>query len=112
MAALGLKMADREQKLSSLILLVSGYVEEAFVVTSKQAKETGQGLVGLIDAKGGDAANFDFEELKQLIDKDLGKRYEWRDLAQKETAEKRQKATVDSYNAYLDSQRKSPFKKW
>ena len=105
-------MTTRELKLSSLALLVSGYVEETFVVTSKQAKEAAKGLVGLIDAKGGDAANFDFEELKHLIDKDLGKRYEWKDLARKEALIKRQKGTVESYNAYLDSKRKSPLKKW
>jgi hypothetical protein len=105
-------MNDRQSKLSALVSLASGYIHETFVVTPEQASAAARGLVELIDSQGGDAAAFDIEELKRLIDKDLGKRYEWKHMGRKEAAIKRNNQTVEAYNAYLDSNRKSPFKKW
>ena len=105
-------MAGEESKLWSLTHSAASYIHDTFRITEADAVEAARGLMDLISAKGGDPASFTSDELRELMERQLWDRYEWRDDAKKDAATQRRKAKVDAYNSFLDAQRPSPLKKW
>ena len=95
-----------------LINSAAAYIYKTFVVSIRQANEHARGHADLIQAKSGDINTVSQVQLQELVTKALAKTYEWRDKAAQQQYLRDQQSKIDGYNAYLETARKSPFKKW
>lgn len=105
-------MAQADSRIWSLTSSAAAHIYDTFRVTDAKAQELAQGMVDTISGHGGDPAGFTSDALNELIEKHLGDHFEWRDEAKKQAAAQRRQSKVDAYQAFLDAQRPSPFKKW
>ena len=86
-------MNSNNDNTNNLISNAERYILETFDTTSEEAKKHAEGLVCLIDAKGGDGSTFDFNSMRDIIDKKLSKLYEWKNNSRKEQATSRRGKT-------------------
>ena len=82
---------------------------ETFNVTPLEARDRATGILSLIDSHGGEPTLPDaFGHVLRLY----GEKLPWRSQAKRQEWFSDKEASLAGYNAYLDSARQSPFKKW
>lgn len=108
-------MGEREDRLASDAGSLAAYIFATFVISQEEAKRWGNGLALWADGHadpGAPIEPFDLSHWVAVIHRRVGRTYEWRDQAKKQAWQMEEAKNVESYNKFLDLQRRSPFKKW
>ena len=92
-------MSTEESRIAKMASRTAAQIHNLFVVTSEQSLQEALGILSLIESKGGDCTNLGV--VSDLIEKQLGSRFEWRRDSDKLASAKGREDTVASYKAYL-----------
>ncbi|MDH5435054.1 MAG: hypothetical protein OEY19_14010 [Gammaproteobacteria bacterium] len=105
-------MIEESSKIIMLKREAATFVYSTFVLTEFEAEQHASGMIGLVDAKGGDVEVMSLDHLCGMLTKSLNEKYAWRSDVKKQKWLSKQEEGIQGYNVYLDSRRDSPFKKW
>lgn len=95
--------------LTTLISTAADFLFSTFDITEEQARQHAKGMVGLVDAKGGDVAAVSTAYLRELLLKQCGPELPWRDPKQKALWERNRRDQYDALKQAMGIGRDSPF---
>lgn len=98
-------MKSIDSRIASMSPRTTAHIHRLFALPLEQSVQLAHGLLSLIESKGSQCTNWTV--VTTLVEKELGKRLEWRNAADKLASKKDSGDTVASYIAYLNLQRDS-----